>query len=175
MIIFLTIFFHMFLAFMLCNFSVRMLRYFFFNLKICFCPQKVEKTTPKSCILIAVGSLFVFLSAALTAQNSPELHFCFINSFIQSSLLESLVVKQGFTYLESMLHCKPKPCKAYRELPVSQFSQGKTCFHYREPCSHCRDSVFITGISLQTPLLPFYRIAVYVLIMTLLRQLGGSK
>ena len=165
----------MFLAFMLCNFSVRMLRYFFFNLKICFCPQKVEKTTPKSCILIAVGSLFVFLSAALTAQNSPELHFCFINSFIQSSLLESLVVKQGFTYLESMLHCKPKPCKAYRELPVSQFSQGKTCFHYREPCSHCRDSVFITGISLQTPLLPFYRIAVYVLIMTLLRQLGGSK
>ena len=30
-------------------------------------------------------------------------------------------------------HCKPKPCKAYRELPVSQFSQGKTCFHYRVP------------------------------------------
>ena len=26
--------------------------------------------------------------------------------------------------------------------------QGKTCFHYREPCSHCRDPVFITGISL---------------------------
>ena len=43
-------------------------------------------------------------------------------------------------------HCKPKPCKAYRELPVSQFSQGKTCFHYREPlfslqgpCFHYRD------------------------------------
>ena len=51
-------------------------------------------------------------------------------------------------------HCKPKPCKAYRELPVSQFSQGKTCFHYREPCSHCRDPVFITGISLQNPVLP---------------------
>ena len=31
------------------------------------------------------------------------------------------------------IHCKPKPCKAHRELPVSQFSQGKTCFHYREP------------------------------------------
>ena len=40
-------------------------------------------------------------------------------------------------------HCKPKPCKAYRELPVSQFSQGKTCFTYREPCSHCRDPVFL--------------------------------
>ena len=25
----------------------------------------------------------------------------------------------------SQVHCKPKPCKAYRELPVSQFSQGK--------------------------------------------------
>ena len=36
-------------------------------------------------------------------------------------------------------HCKPKPCKPYRELPVSQFSQGKTCFHYRDfpvkPCT----------------------------------------
>ena len=28
------------------------------------------------------------------------------------------VVKQGFTYLESTLHRKPKPCKAYREKPV---------------------------------------------------------
>ena len=44
------------------------------------------------------------------------------------------------------LHCKPKPCKAYRELPVSQLPQGKPCFHYREPlfslqgpCFHCRD------------------------------------
>jgi hypothetical protein len=43
-------------------------------------------------------------------------------------------------------HCKPKPCKAYRELPVSQFPQRKTCFHYREPlfplqgpCFHYRD------------------------------------
>ena len=42
--------------------------------------------------------------------------------------------------------CKPKPCKAYMELPVRQFSQGKTCFHYREPlfslqgsCIHYRD------------------------------------
>ena len=42
-------------------------------------------------------------------------------------------------------HCKPKPCKAYRELPVSQFPQGKTCFHYRGtlfslqgPCFHYR-------------------------------------
>ena len=51
------------------------------------------------------------------------------------------------------VHCKPKPCKAYRELPVSQFSQGKTCFHYREPCSHCRDPAFIRGISLQNPVL----------------------
>ena len=32
-----------------------------------------------------------------------------------------------------ILHCKPKPCIAHRELPVSQFPQGKTCFHYREP------------------------------------------
>jgi hypothetical protein len=34
--------------------------------------------------------LGVFFSAAPTAQNSPEIHFRFINSFIQSSLLRSL-------------------------------------------------------------------------------------
>ena len=44
--------------------------------------------------------------------------------------------------------CKPKPCIAHRELPVSQFPQGKPCFHYRYLCSHCRVPVFITGISL---------------------------
>ena len=44
------------------------------------------------------------------------------------------------------VHCKPKPCKAYKEHPVSQFSQGNTCSHYREPlfslqgpCFHYRD------------------------------------
>ena len=55
-----------------CNFVVRMLKFFLkFNF---FCP--FEKNTPKSCILMAVGS-FIF-SAAPTAQNSPELHFRFI-------------------------------------------------------------------------------------------------
>ena len=38
------------------------------------------------------------------------------------------------------------PYETYKELSVSQFSQGKPCFHYREPCSHCRDPVFITGM-----------------------------
>ena len=51
-----------------------------------------------------------------------------------------------FSFLIISLHCKPKPCKAYRELPVSQFPQGKPCIHYREPlfslqgpCFHYRD------------------------------------
>ena len=38
---------------------------------------------------MAVG--WFFFSAALTAQNSPELHSPFMNSFIQTSLLESLL------------------------------------------------------------------------------------
>ena len=37
---------------------------------------------------MAVGSFF---SAAQTAQNSPELHIHFTNSFIHPSLLESLL------------------------------------------------------------------------------------
>ena len=61
--------------------------------------------------------------------------------------------------MANILHCKPKPCKAYRELPVSQFSKGKPCFHYREhvfslqgPCFHYRDYpvnpfTFLLGIA----------------------------
>ena len=41
---------------------------------------------------MAVGSFF--FSAAPTAQNSPEIHFRFINSFIQPSLVGSLGVWQ---------------------------------------------------------------------------------
>ena len=39
--------------------------------------------------LLCLWLLGVFFSAAPTTQNSPELHFCFINSFIQSSLSEN--------------------------------------------------------------------------------------
>ena len=41
------------------------------------CPQKVEKTSQKSCIL-TYGSWEFFFSAAPTAHNSPELHFCLV-------------------------------------------------------------------------------------------------
>ena len=37
----------------------------------------------------------IFFSAAPTAQNSPELHFRFIHSFIQPSLVGSIVINQG--------------------------------------------------------------------------------
>ena len=79
----------MLLSFLLCNFLVRMLKYFLKNLKMLFCPKKVEKTPQK---LHTYGSWEVFFSTAPTAQNSPKLHFRFINSFIQSSLLRSLVI-----------------------------------------------------------------------------------
>jgi hypothetical protein len=47
--------------------------------------------------------------------------------------LEDHLSKASTYVLGRWEHCKPKPYKAYRELPVSQFTQGKTCFHYREP------------------------------------------
>ena len=58
------------------------------EIKTIFYPKKDEKVTSKSCTLMAVGRFF--FSAAPTAQNSPELQFHFINSFIQLSLLGSL-------------------------------------------------------------------------------------
>ena len=45
---------------------------------------------------MAVGSFF--FSAGPTAQNSPELHFRFIISFIQSSLLRSLILAQNIDF-----------------------------------------------------------------------------
>ena len=46
------------------------------------------KKHPKK--LLTYGGWEFFSSAARDAPNSPELHFCFINSFIQPSLLGSL-------------------------------------------------------------------------------------
>ena len=74
---------------MLCNLSVRMLKFFIKRFKKKILPSKSLKKHPKN--LHTYGSWEVFFSAALTAQNSPELHFRFINYFIQSSLLRSLI------------------------------------------------------------------------------------
>ena len=74
----------MFLAFMLCNFSVRMLKYSLKRFKKNFAHKKLKKPPQKVAYLWQLGGFF---SATLTAQNSPEFHFRFINSFIQSSLL----------------------------------------------------------------------------------------
>ena len=51
---------------------------------------------------MAIGSFF--FSAAPTAKNGPELHIRFMNSFIQSSLLESLgIAKCNFTVIRIQL------------------------------------------------------------------------
>ena len=81
----------MLLSFILCNFLVRMLKYFLKNLKCFFDLKKLKKKTPQK--VAYLWQLGVFFSAAPTAQNSPELHFRFINSFIQPSLVGSLMKK----------------------------------------------------------------------------------
>ena len=53
--------------------------------------KKFKKTPQKAAYLWQLG---VFFSAAPTAQNSPELHFRFINSFIQPSRVESLLSRK---------------------------------------------------------------------------------
>ena len=81
----------------------------FRQIKKKICQQKVEKTSQKSCILMTVGSFFS-LSAALTAQNSPELHFCFINSPIQSSVLKSVVKYNTINQVRLVCAGKCHPC-----------------------------------------------------------------
>ena len=105
----------------------------------------------------AMRTGFPVMKTGVSLWEFPHRDFITGNGFAVSQILMALPIKVSITYPLglSFIHCKPKPCKAYRELPVSQFSLGKTCFHYREPCSHCRDPVFITRISLQNPVLPY--------------------
>ena len=68
--------------------------------------KKLKKTPQKVAYLVHLGGFF--FSAARTAQTSPELHFRFINSFIQSSLLRSLVplikMFQYYLHLRNEMH-----------------------------------------------------------------------
>ena len=62
-------------------------------------PTKSWKKLPKKL------QLEFFFSAAMTAQNSPELHFRSINSFIQPSLVGSLLAtEKSFNLLVGLLN-----------------------------------------------------------------------
>ena len=50
-----------------------------------------------------------------------------------SKTITKLQFLQILALKSTFMHCKPEPCKAYRELPVSQFSQGKPVFITRNP------------------------------------------
>ena len=94
-----------------------------------------------------------FSSDSIDGFNSRELHgFCYYGA--ATNVVSAAKVSINMVSANKVFgntNCKPKPCKAYRELPVRQFSQVKTCFHYKEPCSHCRDPVFIPCKTLYFP------------------------
>ena len=74
-----------FLSFILCNFLLQTLQYIF---QFFFAHKKLKKPPQKVAYLWQSGGFF--LSSSPTAQNSPDLHFRFIHSFIQPSLVGSL-------------------------------------------------------------------------------------
>ena len=65
-----------------------------------FCPQKLKKPPEKVAYLWQLG---FFFSAALPARNSPELHFCFINSSIHSSVLKSVATSYQILWDDGLL------------------------------------------------------------------------
>ena len=78
--------------------------------KIFFAHKKLKKPPQKVAYL---WQLRLFFSAAPTAQNSPELHFRFISSFIQPSLVGSLIFCYYFSdppsgYEKRILWTAPK-------------------------------------------------------------------
>ena len=66
------------IRFIWCNFQCGCKNIFKKNFNF-FCPHKVEKTTPKSCILMAVGSFFFLCSPAYPKQ--PRTSFLFHKFF----------------------------------------------------------------------------------------------
>ena len=73
--------------------------------KFQFFPTKSWKNHPKK--LHTYGSWKVFFSAAPTAQNSPELHFRFINSFTWLSRVGSLIT---IFWTTRLFYEPPKQC-----------------------------------------------------------------
>ena len=86
-------------------------------------PTKSWKNHPKK--LHTYGSWEVFFSAALTAQKSPELHFRFINSFIQPSLVGSLCPPLTGRCYSGTMENQPK---MFKFSPILYFSLQKLVF-----------------------------------------------
>jgi hypothetical protein len=81
-----------------------MLGYLKIKIKLFFALENIKKNHPKK--LNTYGSWEFFFSAAPTAPNSPELHFRFINSFIQPFLVGSLVQQQTHpNVMTNMFNC----------------------------------------------------------------------
>ena len=80
----------MLLSFLLCNFLVQMLKYFFKNLRMFFCPQKVEKTTSKSCIF--KQKFRRFRNFLFTAQQPKWQNLC-----SQMWPIEQLYIELGYS------------------------------------------------------------------------------
>ena len=104
------------------NFSVRPVQYFQMNFNF-FLPIKRSSKHLKK--LLTYGRWAFFFSAAPTAQNSPELHFRFINSFIQPSLVGSLVASRRISkYIVLLLWPDPSYCYEVLALYKSLTSLG---------------------------------------------------
>ena len=76
-----------------------------------------------------------FFSAASTAQNCPELHFRFINSFIQSSLLRSLVITlQTFTIFQTLFSANKvkiqNDCMSDNHCRFNEFIKSQTTLYH---------------------------------------------
>ena len=110
------------LGFILCNISVWTVQYFQINFHF-FAHKKIKKSASKSCLLMAVG--IFFSSAAPTAQNSTELHFRLTNSFIQPSLVGSLVASRRISkYIVLLVWPDPSYCYEVLALYKSLTSLG---------------------------------------------------
>ena len=92
----------MLLSFVICNADAKIS---FKRIKNVFlATKKVKKPPQKVAYLWQLGGFF---SAAPTAQNSLEVHFPFINYFVQSSLVRSLVASRLLDILIFLLQKKP--------------------------------------------------------------------
>ena len=116
-------FLYMLLSFTLCNFLVRILKWF---KKKKNCQQKVEKATPKCCILMAVGRFFSL---------QPRLPKTAQTSFLFYKLFYPIVSAKQVSAPIYHNHIKREVCEPFRRSQPWRLAQPENCSKILEDAS----------------------------------------
>ena len=130
----------MYIKAILCNFSMRMLKYFFLNVEFLVCPQKVEKNTLKSCSeFLKSNGYFTMLNNWKCKLAFTPAYYAFLTSYSNSHSMTSR--RHKFFKITSILFFSFflfLPKNRLHSIPKQIPSQRKwNTFNATRPLVHC--------------------------------------